>query len=287
MTFNYRKGGQWNRPTIKRRKGGQWVATSAAAGDMPGSLLFQSPLDSQTEIDRFHIISNSSRISPAADPSGDSRDVTSIYCPEDNVVSAQVLWAPNENLDSGSTGENDPDSVYSRYHFYFPSDGMLYDPTKTSHGAKLPGVAGLYDSGVAKGGTQADGRTWSARMYMRPTVESTSNTQFDLYYYVYHPDLTGDYGKLYKCDGAYDFGKWHQITTYIKMNTPGQNDAILRGWVNGTQVYNNETFRFRDENNPDVGVTRAYAAYTYWGGSWGTPQNQYIYFKDFKLTDAT
>lgn len=287
MSFNYRKGGTWQTPTVKRRKGGQWVATAATAGDMPGETIFQSPMDSESELDRFHIHTNSSYFGIASDPSGENRNVTSLYSSQDSLGGGEVLWGPNEDLDAENTGENDPDAVYSRYHFYFPENGMIYDPNESSHGAKIPGVAGLYDSGVAKGGTQADGRNWSARMYIRPTEHSTSNSTFDLYYYLYHPDLSGDYGVLDQCDGAYDFGTWHEITTYVQMNTPGENDGILRGWVNGTEVYNREDFRFRDTDNPQVGVTRAYAAYTYWGGDWGSPQDQYMYFKDFTLNDAT
>lgn len=286
MTWNHRDDGGWSPSTLKRREDGEWVPIGGEAGDMPGETIFHSPLDSQEEIDRFHIIDNSYNIDTASDPSGEDRDVLRMFCEQDQARGGGVSWAPNEDRGGGHTGENDPDAVYARYHVYFPEDTQLYR-TDAGNGTKVPGVSGLYDENGAGGGYPADGRNWSARMFTRPTEESTDNTQFDLKYYVYHPDLSGDYGKLYDCDGSYDYGKWHEVTTYVQMNTPGEHDAILRGWVNGEQVFNREDFLFRDEDNPQVGVTRAYAAYIYWGGEWGPPEDQYVYFKDFTLNVAT
>ena len=287
MNFNFRRDGTWQTPTVKRRRGGQWVA--ASSGDMPdGEVIFASPMDSQSEIDSFSNHSHTSNISVASDPLGTNRDVASIYVGEGNVRGGTVSWAPNENRIPENTGEDDPDCVYSRYYVCFPEDTVMYNPDKSVHGTKLPGLAGFYDD-TGYGGNEGHGRSWSARLQTDVAQESTSNSAFEMKYYAYHMDQyrSDGYGDELRWDGTYDFGKWHEVTLYVKMNTPGEYDGILRGWMNGDLAYEREDFRFRSTDNPNIGVTRAYAAYIYWGGSWGSPVSQNVYFRDFTLTDAT
>lgn len=251
---------------------------------MEGDLLFSSQMDSQAEIDRFHIHTGTSHHNILSDPSGENRDVTAIWCPQDDVVSSSVVWGPDENRDSGQTGENHPDAVYARYHMLYPDGVAMDDPD--GHGTKVPGISGLYEDGVASGGTAADGRSWSARMYARSNAGDVDANYYSLYYYVYDV-ANSSTGALYKWDGTYPVGEWLEITEYVQMNTPGESDGILRGWVDGNQVYEKTDWQFRSADWPNVGITRAYAAYIYWGGSWGTPTDRYMYFKDFSVTDAT
>lgn len=70
------------------------------------------------------------------------------------------------------------------------------------------------------------------------------------------------------------------ITLYVSINTPGENDGTLRAWMNGTQVYERTDFQFCDADHPHAGITRAYGGYIYWGGDWGSPASQNVYFKD-------
>lgn len=289
MSWNYRGNGQWNPATIRARKNGQWVAIRGGSGDMPGGeVIFSSPMDSQSEIDCFDLHTHTSNISVASDPSGTNRDVASIYVPEDNVRGGTIAWAPREDRDANRTGEDDPDSVYSRYYVYFPEDTQMYDSSESNHGTKLPGLAGFYDEN-GNGGREGNGYSWSARLQTDVVQESSSNSAFEMNYNAYHMDQhrSDGYGDMLSWDGTYDFGQWHEVTLFVQMNTPGEYDGILRAWMNGDQVYERENFRFRSEDNPDVGVTRAYAAYIYWGGSWGSPASQNVYFKDFTLTHGT
>lgn len=251
---------------------------------MEGDLLFESQMDSQTEIDRFHIYTGTSHHSIEPDPSGDTRDVFAIWCPQDDVVSSSVVWGPNESQDGTKTGENDPDAVYARYKFYYPDNVDMYD--SAGDGTKIPGVSGIYEDGAVEGGNAADGRSWSARMWADATTEDINASHYHLYYYVYDV-ANSSTGALYQWDGEYPVGEWITITEYVQMNTPGVSDGILRGWVDGNQVYEKTDWQFRSTDWPDSGVTRAYAGYIYWGGTHGTPSDRYMYFKDFSVTDAT
>lgn len=246
-----------------------------------GEVIFSSPMDSLAEIDRFppNGISNSDNISVASDPAGTGRDVVSVSVPEDEFRGASLAYAPNEVRDGSRPGENDPDSAYVRYYVYFPADTQMTDSSGSSQGTKMGGLAGYYTD-AANGGTPADGHSWSARLQ----TEGEGDGLFSLYYYVYHMDDDSGFGDIEFFDGEYEFGRWHEITLYASMNTPGENNGILRAWMNGNQVYEREDWRFRSENHPHAGITRAYGAYIYWGGDWGSPQDQSVYFKDLTFT---
>lgn len=250
-----------------------------------GEAIFSSPMGSRAEVSRFPIASQDDNIDVVSDPTGDNRDVVSIHVPEGDTRGGTLAYAPNETRDGSRSGENDPDSVFARYYVYFPSDTEMYDPDNSNHGTKLPGVAGFYTE-AGDGGTEGDGHSWSARLQTDVVQESTDNSAFEMNYYVYHMDQerSDGYGDMLSWDGEYDFGQWHEVTLYTQLNTPGDNDGILRGWMNENQVFEREDFRFRSEDHPYAGITRAYAAYIYWGGSWGPPDSQNVYFKDFTLS---
>lgn len=289
--YNFRQNGSWSQGTPNKRENGAWVPFGGGGnGDInvgsPGSLIFESPMDSQTEIDRFHQFSHTGNISVASDPEGAHGDVTSIFVGHDNVRGATVAWGPRETRDGTRAGENDPDSVYSQHWLYFPSDAQMYDPDEGTHGTKISGIAGYYDD-AGNGGRPGNGYSWSARIQTDVIEESTSNSGFTMNYFPYHMDQSGSYGDKEPWSGEYQFGQWHKVTCYVQMNTPGEYDGILRGWMNDNLAYERTNYRFRSTDHPDVGVTRAEAAYIYWGGSWGSPKDQNVYFRDFTLTHGS
>lgn len=277
--------GDWRTIAGLSRMGGSWVGSAASGINVgsPGSVIFESPMDSQTELDRYDDTDFSSNTSIAADPEGQHGDVTSIFVASGDTRGADVAWAPREERDGSRTGENDPDSVYAQHWIYFPSDHQMYQDGESSHGTKMGGIAGYYNS-AGNGGEPGDGYSWSARTQTDVITEDSSNSGFTMNYFPYHMDQSGSYGDKEPWDGEYQFGQWYKVTYYVQMNTPGEYDGILRGWMDDNRVYNRENYRFRDQDHPDVGVTRSYGGYIYYGGSWGSPQDQYIYFRDHTLT---
>lgn len=273
--------------------GNQWGVTftngrtSAGARGIEagGETIFASPMDSQAAVDRFPNTSHEGNISVVPDPAGTGRDVVAIQVPEDETRGGTLAWAPNERRDGSRSGANDPDSAFLRYYVYFPEETAMYDPSESTHGTKLPGLAGFYDE-AGNGGEAGNGRSWSARLQTDVAQETTSNSAFTLNYYIYHMDQerSDGYGDLEPWHGEYSFGRWHEVTCYARMNTPGEYDGVLRGRVNGNPVFEETDYRFRSTDYPQSGITRAYAAYVYWGGSWGSPQDQNVYFRDFTVT---
>lgn len=142
-------------------------------------------------------------------------------------------------------------------------------------GGKLPGLAG----GAANTGgdkpTGSDG--WSARMMWRADGEIVQ--------YTYHVDQPTDYGEDMQWDlgGKRHFvpGQWHRLEHRVVMNTPGEHDGVLEGWLDGEQVFIREGLRFRDVDSFAVDL---FYFSTFFGGSgddWAPSQAEYVDFDEF------
>ena len=175
-------------------------------------------------------------------------------------------------------GIAEPDEVYFRY-------AIRLGPTWTTDGGgggKLPGFGGTY--GVAGwGGKPANGSNgWSSRgLFSKPPANPQSG-QTRTGFYVYHADMTGQYGSNWYWsggslgpDGVMQREQWYQFEVYVKINTPQQNDGVLKAWADGTQVYEKTDVRFRDVDT--LKVERVWFD-IYYGGSWTAPADMYIDF---------
>lgn len=253
----------------------------------PGSLIYENPMRTADDVDgsgEYEALSHSGNISIRPDPTGEYGDVAAIFASQGSTRGASILWKhPDESRDGSRTGVDDPDSAYAQTHILFPSDAQIYNPNESTHGTKLPGISGYYTE-AGNGGDPGDGHSWSARTQNEEITSSTSNDGWRQNVFPYHMDQPGTYGDKEPWNGEYPFGEWVKQTMYVEMNTPGEYDGIIRGWMDDTLVYERTDYRFRSTDHPDAGITRAYGGYIYWGGSWGSPKDQYVYFRDFTLT---
>lgn len=171
----------------------------------------------------------------------------------------------------------EPDEAYFRY-------GIRLGPTWSCEagGGKLPGWGGTY--GIAGwGGNPSDGTNgWSARGLFWPPDSGAENGDTRIGFYTYHADMPGIYGDNWYwsgssigSDGVMQRDTWYQVEVYVSMNTLGQNDGVLRAWVDGQPVYENTTVRFRDVDT--LHVERAWFD-IYYGGNWTAPTDMYIDF---------
>ena len=122
-------------------------------------------------------------------------------------------------------GMDEPESLYGRYYLRF---GENWDPGR---GGKLPGPSGTYNRS-GWGGRKVNGQDgWSARMGFQASKVREGETQ--VYFYTYHADMEGQYGSNFHWDvedrGSLRNGQWYCIETYVRLNTPGENDGVLRG----------------------------------------------------------
>ncbi len=160
------------------------------------------------------------------------------------------------------------DELYLSYKVRF-ADGFDF-----RKGGKLPG----FGAGSAhSGGRQPDGYNgWSTRMMWVDNGSAIS--------YVYHPDKTASYGDGMAWNASFGTGNWNTVETRVKLNTPGQRDGLIQGWMNGRLVFERTGLRFRDTAN--LKIENLFFS-TFFGGndsSWAAARNEHIDFDDFVVS---
>jgi hypothetical protein len=189
---------------------------------------------------------------------------------------------PLSNL-SGYTSQKIK-SAYLRYNLQLGSNWSL------STSGKLPGFAGIYGDESYKagwGGRKSDGTNgWSTRGMITPTLslENTLAARTPIGSYIYHADMKYTYGdeRAWNLDdiSVLKNNTWYSIEQYVHMNTSGNNDGILKAWVNGVLVYSQENIRFTD--NPHIGIESVWLD-IYHGGSATAPKNLTLFIDDLVI----
>lgn len=185
--------------------------------------------------------------------------------------------------DFAKQGLAEPEELYFRY-------AIRLGPTWTTDGGgggKLPGFGGTY--GIAGwGGKPVDGTNgWSSRgLFSKPVGDATGGDT-RVGFYVYHADMTGQYGSNWHFsggplgpDGNLKRNVWTQLELYVKLNTPAQNDGVLKAWADGTPVFEKTDIRFRDVTT--LKIERAWFD-IYYGGSWTAPADMYLDFDNIVI----
>lgn len=165
----------------------------------------------------------------------------------------------------------EPEQIYFRYYLRFADD---WDPAR---GGKLPGISGTYNR-AGWGGRPSNGSNgWSAR----GQFNGQRNGKTPIGYYCYHADMRGRYGSGWIWDtekrGYLENNRWYCIEQYVKMNTPGRNDGILRGWVNGQPAFEKADVRMRDVDTLKI---EAVWLNVYLGGTWTAKSDHHLYIDD-------
>lgn len=175
---------------------------------------------------------------------------------------------------------DEPEALYFQYDLYL-ADNWFSD----RQGGKFPGLAGTYQQ-AGWGGRSADGSNgWSARGQFGDTIVSndTLNNTTPIGFYAYYPANGQRYGAAFYWDKAISKlqpGRWYTITQYVEMNTPGQQDGILRAWVDNIPVFENTAIRFRD--TPELKIERLWMNF-YHGGTAKPSKNMDLYITNILL----
>ena len=138
----------------------------------------------------------------------------------------------------------EPEEIYLQYDLKFDKNWQ-----HATSGGKLPGISGTYDR-AGWGGRRVNGHDgWSARGLFDSRSGSDAS---DVGFYCYHVDMRGRYGSHWEFTPPLDHDRWYTIEMYCKLNTPGHNgspglnDGILRGWIDGRLGFEKTDVRFRD-----------------------------------------
>ena len=169
----------------------------------------------------------------------------------------------------------EPEEIYFRYYLRFADD---WNPRR---GGKLPGVGGTYGR-AGWGGRPVHGDDgWSAR----GLFEGRKDGRTPIGYYCYHMDMRGRYGSGWQWDredrGLLENNRWYCIEQHVQLNTPGEADGILRGWVDGQLAFEKTEIRFRSVDAlkiEDIWIN------FYLGGTWTSEAEHHVYIDEVAIS---
>ena len=198
-------------------------------------------------------------------------------------------------------GEEQTDELYVRLYLYL---GETWGENILNESGKRPGgISGTYSAtnyAAGWGGRRTNGTNgWSARggyVAQVPYGYNPLQGSTTLATYLYHADQPTGYGEQLKwglsLNGSIKKSRWYSIEQYLKMNTTdgnnqqgssGNNDGIVRGWVDGRLVFERKGIRFTDMDyikiqTADFGL--------YYGGFGNTPYDQHIAIDDIVVAKS-
>ena len=169
----------------------------------------------------------------------------------------------------------EPEETYFRYYLRLGDDW-----NQTVQGGKMPGISGTY--GVAGwGGRRADGTNgWSARGAFALSIPADNplGGRHPIGTYCYHADQPGVYGDIWLWKTGYrgflEKNRWYCIEQYVKLNTPGEKDGVLRAWVDGRPAFEKTDIRFRHVDRLKI---EQIWMNVYHGGTAVSPYDQHLF----------
>lgn len=169
----------------------------------------------------------------------------------------------------------EPEEIFFRYYL------RLADDWKPHRGGKFPGIGGTYGR-AGWGGRKVNGRDgWSAR----GLFEGLKDGRTPVGFYCYHADMKGTYGDNWVWNrdgfGGLENNRWYCLEQQARLNTPGKNDGILRGWVDGKLVFEKTDVRMRDVDTLKI---ETIWLNLYYGGTWTAPSDMHLYIDDVVIS---
>lgn len=169
----------------------------------------------------------------------------------------------------------EPEEIFVRYYLRLASDW-----NQTLQGGKMPGISGTY--GVAGwGGRKSDGTNgWSARGSFHLSIprDNPLGGLHPIGTYCYHADMQGRYGNIWLWQNDYrgflESNRWYSIEQYLKLNTPGKKNGIIRAWVDGRLAFEKSDIRFRHVDS--LKIEQVWMN-VYHGGTKPSPYDQHLY----------
>ena len=131
------------------------------------------------------------------------------------------------------------------------------------------------------GGRKSDGTDgWSARGAFQLTIPDGNPLAglTPIGTYCYHADMKGQYGDIWPWLNGYrgflENNRWYSIEQYLKLNTPGKKDGIIRAWVDGRLAFEKTDIRFRHVDK--LKIEQVWMN-VYHGGTRPSPYDQHLY----------
>ncbi|WP_152663015.1 polysaccharide lyase [Arsukibacterium ikkense] len=256
-----------------------WLAQPAStparlAEFKPEQIIFNEDFANRNWASNWSSLDRRSRVERVAAPTRPNNYALKVeFNPEQNLALNLVLLLK-------SVLAEEPQALYFQYDLFLADNWLA-----TKGGGKFPGLAGTYNK-AGWGGRSADGTNgWSARGQFADTIRSDDkfNHSTPLGFYAYYPDNGQNHGAVmywHSSNNPIVPGKWYRITQFVKLNTPGQQNGILRAWVNQQAVFERTNIRFRDTT--DLKIERLWLNF-YHGGTAKPVQLMELYIDNIIL----
>ncbi len=243
--------------TSEERSGTSNVQTLKA-----GEPQIHVPLDNENDLNEF-VVGRQEHVSFFDDP-GLERKVKKVEVPEEN----HYGMAMDYKFDEGQ------EAVHIRWFQYLPEK---WTTVRGNH-MKFPGLAHTDRHGW--GGRQTDGTGgWSVRTGFRDHHASPDSITGE--FYVYHMGM-GRWGSIYPWEGTVNRGEWTAIENYVRVNTPGEADGVIKAWVNGDLVFEKSDLRFRAAGFEQYDISEI-LWHIYHGGASPSEVDQHLYMRDLEI----
>ncbi|MEJ7810423.1 MAG: polysaccharide lyase [Gemmatimonadaceae bacterium] len=178
------------------------------------------------------------------------------------------------------------DSVYVRYYVRFPANWLGSTKLLGLYGSRSDNQwSGMGQAGKCPNGTDF----FSAMLVTEHTGASPGPTRF----YTYHPGMAkepdgvtcwgryGDGTERYVAPLEMSLGAWHKVEFWVKLNAPGQRDAVQRFWVDGVLRGEWSGFSLRTSSILTLNALQISASV-----STGAPQTQALDMDDVLILKA-
>lgn len=148
-------------------------------------------------------------------------------------------------------------------------------------GTKLPGWA-IREGYGGGDGPKPDGTNgWSCK----PKLGKSGQ----LAQYVYHMDMTREYGENFEIVPDFPLGEWVEVTQRLKLNSVASDgsanpDGLFEVWIDGTKERRETGLRFSTiPESQGMNVQMVF----YYGGETPSPQDQGLNFDEFALSSGS
>ncbi|MCK8524397.1 Ig-like domain-containing protein, partial [Aquimarina sp. D1M17] len=223
---------------------------------------------------------------------GNVRGLSNDFPQRNRVINGELRAEFTKNDASGRSGGFVFDSSFDgaeeatlEYRVKFANDFVW------ATGGKLPGLGGASTpNGSQPAGCTQNQNTvnnaFSCRLMWRSNRAHTQEPYLIVYDYLPNRET--------RCGGNTRLGnlklqrnKWYTVKQYLKLNTPGQKNGILKMYVDGQKLVDQDDVMFRLSGKGSVKIN-SIVMHTYRGGNrtdpvWHSPQDDYAYFDDFKV----
>ncbi len=223
---------------------------------------------------------------------GNVRGLSNDFPQRNRVINGELRAEYTKNDASGRSGGFIFDTSFDgveeatlEYRVKFANDFVW------ATGGKLPGLGGASTpNGAQPAGCTQNQNTinnaFSARLMWRSNRSHTQPPYLIVYDYLPNRET--------RCGGNTRLGnlklqrnKWYTVKQYLKLNSPGQRNGVLKMYIDGQKLVDLDDVVFRLSGKGSVKIN-SIVMHTYRGGNrtdpvWHSPKDDYAYFDNFKV----